>query len=329
MNGQNQSQKLDERLKKLQNKYDLKLIPYTSPVYDQRQGQTPLGCVREYKFDWQDKKIAHVAFVPVELNFLGEKYKGLQASGVWVDPEFRGQGIFAALVHAAQPNMQENGYKFYYGFPNANAFPIWTKSLNCNLPCTAEYLVKPNNIENIFKKTHLKMPKIFIKGAQSLLKFYHRHYQKNFNKNYKVEKAAHVENISRDIERLFHNHHDDEIYFTKSWEIFKWQYQQEKYQFFLCYDNSELVGYFVTSADIKEGMKVAAILDFGVDRKIADKFPVIASLTQAFEKHYLSVDVYSVLVMSVLSDQKKRSKWIYSGRIATCSVLKLMSYSTI
>ena len=52
-----------------------------------------------------------------------------QAAGVLTSSEYRGRGVFANIVRQSEDFLLTQGGEMIFGFPNANAYPIWTKKL--------------------------------------------------------------------------------------------------------------------------------------------------------------------------------------------------------
>jgi hypothetical protein len=76
-----------------------------------------------------DGVVGLVAFMAHMLETGHEKVLAYQAAGVLTSSARRGQGIFPAIVREAESLLRRQGGKFIFGFPNANAFPVWTKKL--------------------------------------------------------------------------------------------------------------------------------------------------------------------------------------------------------
>ena len=60
----------------------------------------------------------------------GDELIAYQAAGVLTAPQSRGKGVFTRIVREAERVLAEQGASLIFGFPNSNAFPIWTKKLH-------------------------------------------------------------------------------------------------------------------------------------------------------------------------------------------------------
>lgn len=79
-----------------------------------------------------DALVGMTSFVPHRVCLDGETSLAYQACAVASDPDYRGRGIFVALVEEAKRTLLANGGAFLFGYPNAIARPIWTSKLGFN-----------------------------------------------------------------------------------------------------------------------------------------------------------------------------------------------------
>jgi len=71
--------------------------------------------------------VGHYALLPVSLWRNGQVEKGAAAILGMVDPDYQRQGMFQALIAAAEAQLDEYHIETVIGFPNEKALPVWTK----------------------------------------------------------------------------------------------------------------------------------------------------------------------------------------------------------
>lgn len=73
----------------------------------------------------------------------GERGVGFQAVDSFVSPEMRGKGMFTELARGYGVDLKARGADVLWGFPNANAAPIWFGKLDWNDLGQVPLLIKP------------------------------------------------------------------------------------------------------------------------------------------------------------------------------------------
>lgn len=74
--------------------------------------------------------VGEEAIVPFKAYFKGEIVKIGHSVDSMVLKKYRGKGIFKKLAIKTLEEGKERGYHYFYGFPNKNSLPIYTKKLN-------------------------------------------------------------------------------------------------------------------------------------------------------------------------------------------------------
>lgn len=289
-----QQQKLTEKFARLEAKYGLRFESFEQPHYTHRSTRTPLGRVLEYQFMREGQRIAHVGLIPVELVYRRAPRLGVLAAGVWVAPEHRGEGMFSALMWRTLHELQRGPYEFYCGFPNRQAFPIWVHSLGALQPSTLHFLVKPNRLAPLVRRADLRCPRLLVKGGQKLLEMRNARLARTVAHDGAVEIVA---DFPESVAALLATRQEPgTIFFSKTVDRLRWQFGGQRFVKFCRWGvDGDLQGYLVGAIDCKEGLQVAAILDCEIAARGVGRPEVLHSLVLAFERHFSSADLFSVL----------------------------------
>lgn len=288
---------IEEHLQFLKTRFNLELRVIDKEEGGRRQTHTPLGPIKEYQFIKKDEIIAHHRFVPVFLSHDGEKKMGLRSSNSWVSKSYRGFGLLPTLIGKGLADFKKKGFQFFLAFPNQNSFSVIKDSCGMMHLGTCTYLVKPSHIKGILKRMNIRLPSFLTRSFQGLIKvlnYFFRLQNFNIKNKYRIE---FIENIPHDIDSLI----DKSIskyknYLIRNKEYLSWQYGHADYVKIACYDSEEnLVGFLIGRQDIKDGLGVAAILDYYID-PLAVRGKILKKLVFAFEGYYKDCDIFSVLM---------------------------------
>ncbi|MDF4002846.1 GNAT family N-acetyltransferase [Luteibacter sp. PPL552] len=80
-----------------------------------------------------DRIAAHYACIPVAMEVMGTKARGLLSLNTATHPEFQGKGLFTKLASRTYDLGAELGYEGIYGIANGNSTPGFTRKLGFTL----------------------------------------------------------------------------------------------------------------------------------------------------------------------------------------------------
>jgi GNAT superfamily N-acetyltransferase len=276
-----------------------------------RNGKTPTDKVYVFNLysNITKKVVAEYTFLPMKLLAKEKIFLGGQSSSVWVDKNFQGKGLSSYLISKSLEYLKNQNYTFHYGFPNEKIYKIYKNSINVEYIGIADFIIKLNKTENILKKKNIKilLPMSFffnflIKLFFKLFFFYER------NKEYKIES---INRFTSEIDIFIEaNINKNLIYFQKNFSELNWRYSDKRYKIFLAKNKySEICGYLIGSVQKKEGLNVAAIIDFHL--KKGEETKILYPLLKNFEKYYENCDLYCYLCLPHQIEKKFLKKFFY------------------
>ncbi len=95
------------------------------------------------------------AYIKSRMSLGGSEAVALQAVDSFVSDKARGKGVFTGLARAYDQHAQQEGADLVWGFPNANAAPVWFGKLNWSQMGQVPFLIKPLRAGFFLRKLRL------------------------------------------------------------------------------------------------------------------------------------------------------------------------------
>ena len=267
--------KLLNRVAKFLNNNDIVFQISSCEKFGHRDGKTPTDKIYIFNLysNRTKKVIAQYAFLPMKLLTREKFFLGGQSSSVWVDKKLQGKGLSSYLISKSLEYLKNHNYSFHYGFPNEKIYKIYKNSINVEYIGIGDF-IKPLLPISFFINFLIKL---FFK-----LNFFFKK-----NNEYKIES---IDSFTSEIDIFIEANVDKNlIYFQKNFNELNWRYSDKRYKIFIAKNKYlEICGYLIGSIQKKEGLKVAAIIDFCLKKKEETK--VLSSLLESFEKYYENCD---------------------------------------
>ncbi|MCX8095791.1 MAG: GNAT family N-acetyltransferase [Caldisericia bacterium] len=186
--------------------------------------------------------VGEEAIVPFKAYFKGEIVKIGHSVDSMVLKEYRGKGIFKKLAIKTLEEGKERGYSYFYGFPNKNSLPIYTKKLGWISFGYVRRWIFPLNLNILASKF-----KIDFSIISPLFKIGTNIIKGKFN----FEKVENFDDIEIYLENL-KKHYD--IFILRDKEFLTWRYLSHPYYIYDIFkDNENLFVLRIKEVDIKRG----------------------------------------------------------------------------
>ncbi|MDI6861508.1 MAG: GNAT family N-acetyltransferase [Caldisericia bacterium] len=186
--------------------------------------------------------VGEEAIVPFKAYFKGKIVKIGHSVDSMVLENFRGRGIFKRLAIKTLEEGKTRGYYYFYGFPNKNSLPIYTKKLGWISFGYIRRWIFPLNLNILSTKF-----KIDLSILSSLFKFNKSLLKRKFN-FIKVQNFSGVEKYLDNLK----NHYD--IFLLRDEEFLTWRYLSHPYYIYEIFkDDDSLFILRIKEVDIKRG----------------------------------------------------------------------------
>ena len=193
---------------------------------------------------YEDRKkiVGEEAIVPFKAYFKGEILKIGHSVDSMVLNEYRGKGIFKKLALKSLKEGKEMGYSYFYGFPNKNSLPIYTKKLNwMSFGYIRRWIFPLNlNILSLKFKIDFSILSPLFKIGKNLLK-----------RDYGFERVYNFNGVDVYLENL-KKHYD--IFLLRDEDFLKWRYLDHPYyKYDIFKDDKNIFVLRIKDVDIKRG----------------------------------------------------------------------------
>lgn len=186
--------------------------------------------------------VGEEAIVAFKAYFKGKIVKIGHSVDSMVLEKFRGKGIFKRLAIKTLEEGKARGYSYFYGFPNKNSLPIYTKKLSWISFGFIRRWIFPLNPNVIFKKFKLDLSTLL-----PLFKISKNLFKKKFN-FIKVQNFDGVEKYLDNLKR----HYD--IFLLRDKDFLTWRYLSHPYYTYDIFkDDESLFVLRLKEVDIKRG----------------------------------------------------------------------------
>jgi predicted acetyltransferase len=193
---------------------------------------------------YEDRKkiVGEEAIVPFKAYFKGKILKIGHSVDSMVLNEYRGKGIFKKLALKSLKEGKERGYSYFYGFPNKNSLPIYTKKLNwMSFGYIRRWIFPLNlNILSLKFKIDFSILSPLFKIGKNLLK-----------RDYGFERVYNFNGVDVYLENL-KKHYD--IFLLRDEDFLKWRYLDHPYyKYDIFKDDKNIFVLRIKDVDIKRG----------------------------------------------------------------------------
>lgn len=193
---------------------------------------------------YEDRKkiVGEEAIVPFKAYFKGKILKIGHSVDSMVLNEYRGKGIFKKLALKSLKEGKERGYSYFYGFPNKNSLPIYTKKLNwMSFGYIRRWIFPLNlNILSLKFKIDFSILSPLFKIGNNLLK-----------RDYGFERVYNFNGVDVYLENL-KKHYD--IFLLRDEDFLKWRYLDHPYyKYDIFKDDKNIFVLRIKDVDIKRG----------------------------------------------------------------------------
>jgi predicted acetyltransferase len=193
---------------------------------------------------YEDRKkiVGEEAIVPFKAYFKGKILKIGHSVDSMVLNEYRGKGIFKKLALKSLKEGKERGYSYFYGFPNKNSLPIYTKKLNwMSFGYIRRWIFPLNlNILSLKFKIDFSFLSPLFKIGKNLLK-----------RDYGFERVYNFNGVDVYLENL-KKHYD--IFLLRDEDFLKWRYLDHPYyKYDIFKDDKNIFVLRIKDVDIKRG----------------------------------------------------------------------------
>jgi predicted acetyltransferase len=193
---------------------------------------------------YEDRKkiVGEEAIVPFKAYFKGKILKIGHSVDSMVLNEYRGKGIFKKLALKSLKEGKERGYSYFYGFPNKNSLPIYTKKLNWMIFGYIRRWIFPLNLNILSLKFKIDFSILspLFKIGKNLLK-----------RDYGFERVYNFNGVDVYLENL-KKHYD--IFLLRDEDFLKWRYLDHPYyKYDIFKDDKNIFVLRIKDVDIKRG----------------------------------------------------------------------------
>lgn len=197
----------------------------------------------------------------------GAEYLGLLIFDSMTDPEYKGQGIFTETARSLYSCLTEHGYEFVYGFPNANVIQARIKKLDWNIISPMPIHVRPIDVGPFVKnKTHNSpLGNLVSKISKPLLNF-PLNFKSILNSDIEIRLLKKFDKWADELWAKCRDQH--KIWVIRDFTYLSWRYNmrpESQYNLFTAWLNNEIVGYVITTSQMRNEGKVCFILDIVAD----------------------------------------------------------------
>lgn len=217
----------------------------------------------------------------------GRDYLGALIFDSMTDPEYAGRGIFTETAKALYKYQKKKSCEFVYGFPNANVIQARIKKLGWNIISKMPIYVRPIDVGTLVrKKTGSALLEIIASKISSSFSTFMHNRTSILNHKIEIRKDGHFDKWADDLwSRCFKQH---KLWVVRDYKYLSWRYDmrpESQYNLFTAWLNNDIVGYIITTSQIRNEGKICFILDVMVDANVAGAAEVLLKSVVDFSMH--------------------------------------------
>lgn len=214
-----------------------------------------------------DRLISQEAANLLRVSVNGAEHLGLLIFDSMTDPEYKGLGIFTETAKSLYKCQAEKGYEFVYGFPNANVVQARIKKLDWDIISPMPIHIRPIDVGPFVKnKTrNALLGTLASKVSKPLLGFPHNLISIPDN-SIEIHQLKKFDKWADELWLRCCDQH--KLWVIRDFKYLSWRYDmrpESQYNLFTAWVNNEIVGYVITTSQIRNEGKVCFILDILAD----------------------------------------------------------------
>ena len=223
----------------------------------------PVAWIAEH----ENQIIGMLGLIPKRFQLDGREVLCGEMVDAFIDPRYRGSGVFQELTHRVISQSREHDYDLLYGSPNKISLPIWTKLYGFRLLFEYRSLVRPIRFDSIvYRKIRYRWMSLFL-GLMLRLVFGIFFGGTGPSRRISLEKTAMPDSTCdptwKDIQSRF------SYAFVKTRSYLEWRYAQnpEPYALYLIRERESraVIGYAVIKFNEIKGLRFAHVVDLVID----------------------------------------------------------------
>ncbi|MCX5852800.1 MAG: GNAT family N-acetyltransferase [Deltaproteobacteria bacterium] len=204
-------------------------------------------------------------FMPMNFQIEDQALKAVQSCDSAVNPNYRGQGVFAKIITSAEVFYRDLHVDFLLGFPNKNSYPVLMKIGWLHLLDMQSIMIPCNIIPMLEMKLKISLPKEINKLTEI---FWRKTYSiANQYNNIKVL----VSDISPFSEHEYKQiNRSEKLVFSKSPQVVKWKLDNNPlhtFKYYIASKENRLLSFLIVQERVsskKNGMRWFRIIDWGL-----------------------------------------------------------------
>lgn len=183
------------------------------------------------------------------------------------DPEYRDLGIFTETAKSLYKILSNKGCDFVYGFPNANLIQARINKLEWSVISPTPIHISPIDIGPLVKdKTHnVLLGSLASKVSKPLLRLLRNYRSMPYN-NIEIRLLQKFDKWADELWARCRDQH--KLWVIRDFTYLSWRYDmrpESQYNLFTAWTNNEIVGYVITTSQIRSEGRVSFILDILAD----------------------------------------------------------------
>jgi GNAT superfamily N-acetyltransferase len=210
--------------------------------------------------------IGQFGAIPVRVAIDAEPRLAAIALNVATDPEYRRQGMFAALGGAADDLMREAGVALAYAMPNPNSFPGFLSRLGYTHAGNIPFLVRPLNVRGLVR-SRLSVPLLPALAALAARPLFPPLRPDLVDvPGIEIETVSEFDHRFDDLWKRLRNHH--RVMVIRDCEFLNWRFVSiplREYATYAASAGGELSGYVVLRVTTMLGLRAGMIADFVIE----------------------------------------------------------------
>lgn len=214
-----------------------------------------------------DEIVAHYAVMWFPMSYQGRRISGAVSTATVTDKKARGKGLFTKLAKRVFAEIETDGCKLVFGFPNSQSIRGFVKRLEWFEIAKFPLLIKPVNFSPFLNK--------FL-GNKHLIAFlsffmnrvYHFGFKlfNGWGQDRTIRIVTDVEGFSEQFSKIWKScFASSKIAVARESAYLKWRYLDKpfsKYDIVTVVDeNNEISGYMVIAMAVKKGLKVVYVME--------------------------------------------------------------------
>ena len=214
-----------------------------------------------------DEIVAHYAVMWFPMSYQGRRISGAVSTATVTDKKARGKGLFTKLAKRVFTEIETDGCKLVFGFPNSQSINGFIKKLEWFEIAKFPLLIKPVNFSPFLNKFLGNKPLtvFFSFFMNKVYKFGFKLFN-GWGQNRSIRIVTDVEGFPEEFNKIWKScFASSKIAVAREFAYLKWRYMDKpfgKYDIVTAVDeNNEISGYMVITVAEKKGMKVVYVME--------------------------------------------------------------------